>query len=190
MKLNNLGGFGICDGVSEVIVTTKNGSVNAAPIGIIRKRRCVFARIYEGTTLENIHSTGMLVANVTSDPRLFVISALGSLDEEHFDSFCGLPAIRNANAWILFKCKPRPKLDEYSVVLLDPTEGKINKNEVKAINRGLNAVIDATVHATRYVVTKDERLKQMIDYCNVIVSKCGGEEEKRAMGYLYRFLDQ
>ncbi|MDL5502950.1 MAG: DUF447 family protein, partial [Candidatus Methanoperedens sp.] len=51
--------------------------------------------------------------------------------------------------------------------------------------RGSNAVIEATVHATRYVLLKEQKYLDHIDHYNKIVQKCGGPDEKEAMKLLY-----
>ena len=64
-------------------------------------------------------------------------------------------------------------------------KSKILQRKIKPINRGFNAVIEATVHATRYVVLKEQKYLDHIDHYNTIVQKCGGPGEKEAMKLLY-----
>ncbi|MCK4733440.1 MAG: DUF447 family protein, partial [Methanophagales archaeon] len=77
---------------------------------------------------------------------------------------------------------------EYSLFQLTPLTIKINRKELKAINRGRNAVIEATILATRYLILNDERekeeLKKQMEHYAKIVEKCGGHREKEAMGIL------
>ncbi|MDY6865103.1 MAG: DUF447 family protein [Halobacteriota archaeon] len=190
---------GLFEGISEVIATTRSGisDFNAAPIGIIREGKSVYAKLYPGThTYSNISSTGMMVANVTHDPELFVRSAFSDLSTEYKDSFHGYPAIKDADAWILFRCyitkEPDPERNiKFFEVTLEPVSSKVNtKRSFRAVNRGLNAVIEATVHATRYVLTGDRMLKEWIEYYNTLVSTCGSPSEKRAMELLFRFIDE
>jgi hypothetical protein len=80
------------------------------------------------------------------------------------------------------------KSSDFILFQLTPIAVKINWNELKAINRGLNAVIEATILATRYKITRDERekeeiKKQMVHYAD-IVEKCGGRREKDAIEIL------
>ena len=190
---------GLFEGISEVISTTRSGvsSFNAAPIGIIRDGERVYAKMYPGThTFENIKLTGMMVANVTDDPELFVRSAFSDLSIDYKDSFHGYPAIKDADSWILFRChiskEPDPEKNiKYYEVTLEAVSTKVNpKRDLRAINRGLNGVIEATVHATRYVITGDRALKEWIDYYNKLVSTCGSTREKRAMELLFQFIDR
>jgi hypothetical protein len=56
------------------------------------------------------------------------------------------------------------------------------------VNRGFNAVIEASIHATRYVSLKGKEYLRQIEYCNTIVRKCGGAREKEAMRLLYELI--
>ncbi len=178
MKLRD---FGIQDGISEVIATTmsKEGMPNAAPIGIISDKK-ICARIYPDThTHSNIHATKKLVANVVSDPLLFVSSALGDLDEREFYTVDELPVLRCADAWVSFECE-KDKQDN-TLIHLHPIKGRILRKRVQAISRGTNAIIEATIHTTRYLAMKDEKYLEWIAHYEDIVKKCGGCREKEAM---------
>ncbi|MCO5384101.1 MAG: DUF447 family protein [Methanosarcina barkeri] len=65
----DLSEYGISAGISETIVSTGLDTPNAAPIGIIRKNKKIFVRIFKGSqTGENLVREGVLVANVVYDP--------------------------------------------------------------------------------------------------------------------------
>ena len=181
--------FGIHEGISEVIFTTisPDGVPNAAPIGLHLKGGTLFARIYNSKTLENIMSKRMAVANITEDPLLFVQSALSDIEFEKFEFVDGFPVLLQANAWILFKCRCKNG-EKTSVVELSPVKGKINTLKIKPVNRGFNAVIEATVHATRFVLHKEKKLIEQIHYNNTIVKKCGSSKDKEAMRLLFEML--
>jgi len=193
----NLKEAGIGEGISEVIVTTKStsGEPNAAPIGIIavtnedENENNYFVRLYKGSkTLSNVRETNKLAANVTNDAVLFVKSAFESLNETYFSLFSGFPVLKEANSWILFDCAFSEKTRETFVFRLTSLAVKINRKEVKAINRGLNAVIEAAILATRNAITEGERdwaerEKLMALYAR-IVEKCGGRREKEALKIL------
>ncbi len=196
---------GIGEGISEVIVTTQSvsGVPNAAPIGIItatnnnnskgkdENENNYFVKLYKGSkTLSNVQETNKLAANVTDDAVLFVKAAFEPLTESQFSLFYGFPVLKEANSWILFDCTFSEKKSESwnFVFQLTPLAVKINRKEVKAINRGLNAVIEAAIIATRYTIMEDgrdraEREKQMALYAR-IVEKCGGRREKEALKIL------
>ncbi|PXF51742.1 MAG: DUF447 domain-containing protein [Candidatus Methanophagaceae archaeon] len=185
---------GIGEGVSEVIVTTRSasGKPNAAPVGVISESNRYFARLYEGSrTLSNVRETSKLAANVTSDAVLFVKSALGNLDEAEFslffsssDSDYGFPVLSEASSWIIFETV----FTESSLFQLTPVAVKISRKEVKAVNRGFNAVVEATILATRFGRAKDEgekeETKKKMRFFAEIVEKCGGRREKEALSVL------
>ncbi len=187
---------GIGDGISEIIVTTKSasGMPNAAPIGIITEineegERKHFVKLYKGSqTLANVLETTMLAANVTDDAVIFVKTVFEHLSEVHFADFASMPVLTEANAWIVFKSVLIEERSDYLHFQVLPRAVKINRKEVKAINRGLNAVIEAAILATRYDVTTDAREKKemgkLMERYAEIVKKCGGRREKEAMGIL------
>jgi hypothetical protein len=173
-----------------VIFTTisTDGVPNAAPIGLHMKDGKFFARIYNSKTLDNILGKKTAAANIVDDPILFVQSALSDIQPDNFDLIGGFPVLKDAPGWIIFDCKVR-KGETISVVELSPVEAQIKHRQIKPINRGFNAVIEATVEATRYVVLKDKKYLDRIEYCNTIVRKCGGFREKDAMKLLFDLVE-
>jgi len=189
---------GIGEGISEVIVTTQSaaGMPNAAPIGIITEiddeqqgKPKHFVKLYKGSqTLENVLETSTVVANVTDDAVLFVKTAFGHLSELYLSDFAGVPVLTKANAWIVFTSVLIEERDDYFYFQVRPRTVKISRKEVKAINRGLNAVIEAAILATRFSPATNEQertemRKRVAEYAE-IVEKCGGRREKEAMGIL------
>jgi hypothetical protein len=188
---------GLGEGISEVIVTTKSasGMPNAAPIGIITVineetgEPHHFAKLYKGSqTLANVLETTMLAANVTDDAVFFVKTAFEQLSEAHFATFAGVPVLTEANAWVVFTSVLLEERSEYLLFQVLPRAVKINKKGVKAINRGLNAVIEAAILVTRFDRTTDERekeeMRKLMGQYAEIVKKCGGRREKEAIGIL------
>ncbi len=157
---------------------------NAAPMGLHRKGKRLFAGIYNSKTLDNILSNSLAAANIVDDPVLFVQSALSDLEPERFELVEGFPVLKDALGWILFDCRCEES-KKISVVNLSPIKGKINRRKIQPTNRGFNAVIEASIHATRYVVLKEQKQLDCIGYYNTIVKKCGGDQEKEAMELLY-----
>ncbi len=188
---------GIGEGISEVIVTTESaaGLPNAAPIGILTEldeqgKIQHFVKLYKGSqTLANVLETTTLATNVTDDAVLFVKTALGHLSEElYLSEFGGVPVLKDANAWIVFTTVLIEERSDYFHFQVLPRAVNINRKEVKAINRGLNAVIEATILATRLELAKDEQereaMKKQLKQFEEIVEKCGGRREKEAMRIL------
>lgn len=171
-----------------IFTTVSHGGIpNAAPMGLHRKSSRLFARIYNSKTLENIMSKPVAAANITDDPVLFVQSALSDIEAGRFEYVEGVPVLKNASGWIIFKCKCK-KGKNVSVVELSPVKGKINQLKLQPVNRGFNAVIEALIHATRYVVSKEQKYLERIEYYNAIVKKCGGAREKEAMRLLFELI--
>ena len=71
------------------------------------------------------------------------------------------------------------------VVSLNPEKEIIEEVTLHPVNRGFNSIIDATVHATRFKITRDPELKTLIDYHAGIVRKCGGKKELEALAMLW-----
>jgi hypothetical protein len=187
---------GIGEGISEVIVTTESaaGLPNAAPIGILTAIDVQgvtkhFVKLYKGSqTLANVLETTTLAANVTDDAVLFVKTALGHLSELYLSEFASVPIVKDANAWIVFTSILIEERRDFFHFQVLPRAVKINRKEVKAINRGLNAVIEAIIVATRLNLAKDERekeaMKKQMRLYKETVEKCGGSREKEAMRIL------
>ncbi|MCX9082017.1 MAG: DUF447 family protein [Candidatus Methanoperedens sp.] len=178
--------FGIHEGISEVILSTLSpeGIPNAAPIGLHMNDRKFFARIYNSKTLDNILGNHAAAANIVDDPFLFVQSALSDIEPGKFELKEGFPFLKDTLGWIVFDCRCR-KGENISVVELSPVRSKILRRKIIPVNRGFNAVIEATVHATRYVVLKEQRYMDYINYYDTIVQKCGSPGDKDAMKLLF-----
>ncbi len=181
--------YGIHEGISEIILTTisPDGVPNAAPMGLHRKGGRLFARIYNSKTLDNILSKPIAAANIVDNPNLFVQSALSDIEPEKFEFVDGFPLLKEALGWIIFDCACK-KGEKISVIELSPVKGEIIERKLQPINRGFNAVVEAAIHATRYVVLKERKYLDCIEYYNSIVKKCGGEREKDAMRLLYELI--
>lgn len=121
------------------------------------------------------------------DPVLFVKSALSDLGVENFEAINGFPVLKNSLGWVIFDCTCN-KGENVSMVEMIPVKGKILRKVIKPVNRGFNAVIEASIHATRYVNTKGQEYLRQIEYCNTIVRKCGGPREAEAMRMLYELI--
>lgn len=147
----------------------------------------LFVRIFNSNTLTNILANPKAAANIVDDPALLVKSALSDVEPEKYKFVKGFPVLKQALGWVIFDCDCRMG-ENISVVELSPLRGKINRMLIKPVNRGFNAVIEAAIHATRYVGLKEEEYLRQIGYCNTIVQKCGGAREKEAMRLLYELI--
>lgn len=192
----DLSSFGIREGISEMIISTGLEFPNAAPIGIIVKNGRTFVRLFKGThTWANVFKEKYLAANVVYDSLLFVRSTFFDLEPSEFDyvSACGLnfPILKEAAAWIVFECTDLKDTDQALVADLIPVKAgfiEANRKSLPVPNRGFNAVLEATVHATRYQLTGEEKYLELIRRYESLASRCGGENEKKAMKLIYEVL--
>ena len=192
------------EGINEVIVTTH---YNAAPIGIInRKGRLTMVLFHGSHTEENVRRDGWVVANFIFDPLIYVKTAFEDLpeDEPHFveetiggnlngnigGSTDGLTVHRleGVEAWGAYRCTVERSTNEALIVSLTPIYEEITGLRLHPVNRGFASVIEATVHATRYVRNKDPRLRELIEHHAGLVRKCGGERDVEAIEYLLKRL--
>lgn len=173
------------EGITETIVTTlsSDGIPNAAPMGIVKRGHNHFIGMYPGTrTYRNVGETGYLVANIVTDPLIYVISAFEDLDKAYFELKDGQPpVIKDAAAWVCFKA------DIDGVVRLTPQQSVIVNRAVPRFSRGFASVIDATITGTRLKLLGDAG-KQRIREDEVIVTKCGTPRDIEAMEKLKKIL--
>ena len=101
------------------------------------------------------------------------------------------PILKEAAAWVIFECINLKNTDQALVTDLLPVKAGFNEENGKNLpvpNRGFNAVLEATVHATRYQLTGEEKYLELIRHYETLASKCGGDPEKKAMKLLYEVL--
>ncbi|AKB80011.1 DUF447 family protein [Methanosarcina horonobensis HB-1 = JCM 15518] len=192
----DLPSFGIREGISEVIVSTGFEYPNAAPIGIITKGGRPFVRLFKGShTWANVLKERYLVSNVVYDSLLFVRSTFFDLEPSEFEYVISgglkFPILKEAVSWVVFECINIKNTDQALVADLVPINAgfnELNRKELPVPNRGFNAVIEATVHATRYQLSGEEKYLDWITHYESLASKCGGDAEKKAMKLLYEVL--
>jgi len=182
--------FGILDGISEVIATTRSdaSTPNAAPIGIIRDRDRLCVQLFSGShTRQNAAGTGKIVANIIHDPVMYVECTFEDPGPEAFEYPDGMdcPVLKRASAWILFECNQ----SKGNMFELTPIRGMIRDKPMLCINRGENSVIEALVHATRYRLNGDARYLDLIRHYDKIVQRCGGSAEKEAIARLKEIME-
>jgi hypothetical protein len=183
--------LGIFDGINEIIATTENelGAPNAAPLGLIKKGDALSVRLFVGShTYDNIMAGRKFVANVSHDPMLFVETALNDISDDKFVERDGELTLKDAEAWALFKCEPK-SLD-IALPEVEFVKGEVLKREFRAVNRGINLVVEAAVAATRYVALKSDLYLEEIFKIRRIVGRCGGPQEIDAMDRLEELIEQ
>jgi hypothetical protein len=177
-------------GINEVIATT---AYNAAPIGIHYRDKQYRAVLFSGShTAENIARDGWLVANLVHDPVLYVQTAFEDLPRDRFveEPVNGrtMHRLAGADGWVAFTATIGHRTDQAMTVTLRPEKELVEEVALYPVNRGFNNLIDATVHATRYIIARDPELKKLIDYHAGIVRKCGGKKELEALAMLEGYL--
>lgn len=178
------------EGINEVIATT---AFNAAPIGIhYREKNCRIVLFLGSHTAQNIARDGWVVANFTHDPILYVRTAFEDLPPEMFIMEAvnkkTVHRLAGADAWAAFSAVVDHRTAETMTVSLTLEKEIIEEVSLYPINRGFNNLIDATVHGTRYRVTRNPELKKLIDYHSGIVRKCGGKKELGALDLLMDYI--
>ena len=177
-------------GINEVIATT---SFNAAPIGIHYREKKYRAFLFLGShTAENIARDGWVVANFVHDPVIYVKTAFEDLPKDQFieEPVNGktMHRLAGADAWAAFSATVEHRTAETMTVSLQLEKELIEEVGIYPVNRGFNSLIDATVHATRYRITRDAELKKHIEYHAGIVRKCGGKKELEALEMLNGYI--
>ena len=177
-------------GINEVIATTDQ---NAAPIGIINRNGSLHMVLFLGShTARNVVRDRWVVANFVFDPVLYVRTAFEDLPPDAFvrEEIAGMVVsrLRDAEAWAAFAADVERSSDEAIVVRLSPVHEEVLDLRLHPVNRGFSSIVDATVHATGYVRTRDPWLRRLIEHHSSVVRKCGGAREWEALDLLMQYI--
>lgn len=184
-------------GVTESIIATlgPNKRWNYAALGLFARDRgsgsdpaaaadAVTARTWGGTrTRKNFERAGGGVVQFTTDPREFVDAALTTTEGEG-------PRLSGAVAWVRIEAtqlaRGEDRGTEWKDWRLDPVRVSVEREVVPTINRGFNAIIEATVAASRLDVPayEEETLRERLDYFGSVVESAGGAAELEALDRL------
>ncbi|MFB6300290.1 MAG: DUF447 domain-containing protein [Halobacteriales archaeon] len=177
-------------GVTESIVSTlgPNDRWNLAALGL-HAGDSVTARTWGRTrTRGNFERRGEGYIVFPVDPVLFVEAALGIRETD-------TPIPEDCDAWTAVEVK---RLDtgtsegtEWVEWELVPTESRIERECVRTINRGYNAVIEATVVASRLDVDAydTDSLLDRLAYLESVTRRCGGDRDQVAFDRLTELVD-
>ncbi|WP_338729293.1 DUF447 domain-containing protein [Haladaptatus sp. DJG-WS-42] len=172
-------------GVTESLVTTHgpNGKWNVAALGL-HAGSPVTARTYGRTrTWRNFHEEGEGYVQFPTDPVDFVDGALSVYE-------VGDPVLDSAAAWARVEVEQVDSIEQGDITVetwaLTPLESKVEAESVPTINRGFNAVIEATVAASRLDVPEydTKTLTARLEYLADVVATCGGPREHEALNRL------
>ena len=177
-------------GINEVIATTRQ---NAAPMGIhVRNGKTTIVLFRGSHTAANVQKDGWIVANFIHDPVLYVRTAFEDLPDEMFvdEPVSGImmQRLKGVDAWAAFTASIEHETTEAVVAVLTLQKELIREPVIHPVNRGFGSIIDATVHATRYMKTRDVDLKNQIEYHAGIIRKCGGKQELAALSLLQEYI--
>ncbi len=180
----------LTEGINEVIATT---DCNAAPMGIINRGGSLHMVLFRGShTARNIARERSVVANFVFDPVVYVRTAFEDLPEENFvrEEVDGriICRLRDVEAWAAFAADVERSSTEAIIVRLIPFHEEVLRLRLHPVNRGFASIVDATVHATRYVRNHDPWLGRLIEHHAGLVRKCGGQREWEALDLLERYI--
>ncbi|MFB6219461.1 MAG: DUF447 domain-containing protein [Halobacteriaceae archaeon] len=168
-------------GVTESVVTTRqpDGAWNAAALGLFAGDPVTARTWGETRTRRNFERTGAGYVQFVADPLLFVEAALGIHESDD--------PLLAADAWVEVAVERadagREGGTEWVEWALDPVDAGVERRRPRTINRGFNAVVEATVAASRLGVPAydDETLRDRLSYFGDVARRCGGERERAAI---------
>jgi hypothetical protein len=177
--------------IIETIVTSADaeGTVNFAPMGVEWGEELIVIKPFlETTTFRNLRETGVAVVNITDDVRIFARAALAS------STFPAHPAERVEGVVLDAACSWR----EVQVVNIDDTPPR-SRIETRVVHRGSlrdfigfnrarNAVLEATILATRTHMLPARQIRSDLERLQVIVNKTAGEREHEAMNFVTAYV--
>lgn len=180
-------------GVTESVVTTlgPNDRWNVAALGIHApvEGGPATARTWGRTrTWRNFEERGEGYVQFTRDPVDFVEAALTVREEDD-------PVLASADAWAHVEVTRVSEGSENGTQWVEwelrPAESAREVDTVPTINRGFNAVVEATVAASRLGVPGYERsvLLDRLAYFESVVETSGGERDREAFEALYGAVD-
>ncbi|MCT8337346.1 DUF447 family protein [Methanoculleus sp. Afa-1] len=180
----------LTEGINEVIATTDH---NAAPMGIINRNGSLHMVLFRGShTARNIARDRWVVANFVFDPVIYVRTAFDDLPLDAFVSEeidgTTVSRLRDVEAWAAFAADVERSGGEAFVARLSPLKEEVLGLRLHPVNRGFASIVDATVHATRYVKNRDPWLGQLIEHHSALVRKCGGAREWEALELLEGYI--
>lgn len=169
-------------GLTESVVTTRGpeGRWHLAALGL-RPGDPVTARTWgETRTRRNFEREGGGVIQFTRDPVTFVQAALAVREVDD-------PVLETADAWVEVAVERlesgRESDTEWVDWALRPGDSAVDRETVPTIERGFNAVVEATVDASRLdVPAYDETaLRDRLARHRAVVERCGSPRDREAM---------
>jgi hypothetical protein len=174
----------------ETILVTRNrdGSYNAAPMGVIRVNNRLEVKPFNSTTTyENLLRGDLTSINVTDDPMLFLQTAFkDELDES--------PNVKEwrvdgAVAVIMAEKKGEATLSDIRASFtFEPISISMYRNEPSVFSRGRAEAIEAVIHATRVKLFQSEKreaevkeLIEKLDACFDVIKRVSSDDSAEMM---------
>ncbi|MGB9979975.1 DUF447 domain-containing protein [Methanobacterium sp.] len=189
----------------ETIITTqnKNGTPNAAPIGVVCKNKNeIVLNLFEGThTLENIKASSKFIVNILKDPLVFVGCTTEDLSYDYFKKHNNDFYIKNTDAFFIasvtsikgIEKEDNVSKSKMSIVKASADEIIIKKNCVEPLNRAIFAIIESLVYSTRIKIVDEETSQiyaERIHEMSRIVNRVGSLDHKKAMQDILKYIEK
>jgi hypothetical protein len=173
--------------ILETIVTTISGEgrINVAPMGVTPAQGHFLLKPYrETTTYRNLLEVTSAVIHLVDDAAVYARSALGAYDGEY------LPTARVRGAVLANACS----WTEVEVAEVDDAAERVvfscrvvhtgRLRDFIGFNRARNAILEATILATRVRFLPLDQIWADLQKLEVIVGKCGDPHEVETMAFV------
>lgn len=169
--------------IIEAIISTMNqeGQVNFAPMGVLWETQPRIRPYRDTATYRNLAATGEGVINITDDVLIFAQSALSAVSFDYFPArmIRGV-VLRESCYYYEFAVRRVSEEGERAEFWVDiVSQGRLR--DFLGFNRGKNAVIEATILATRMQLYDPDWIREELERLSIIAQKTGGPKEKEAM---------
>jgi hypothetical protein len=177
--------------ILETIITSVDatGASNVAPMGVEWGEGEIVLKPYrETTTFRNLAATGEAVVNLVDDVMLYVRSALGSpiCPSSPARVVRGL-VLDAACSWRELRVREAETSEPRARFTCDVVWSEVRR-EFLGYNRARNAVLEATILATRTRILPIGEILAEYRRLQVIVDKTAGPVEREAMALLSDFV--
>jgi hypothetical protein len=176
--------------IIEAIVSTMNrdGQINFAPMGVLWETQPRIRPYRDTVTYRNLAVTGEGVINITDDVLIFAQSALSAVSFDYFPAKVVRGAVLRESCYyyefVVRRVSEEGERAEFWVEVV--SQGRLR--DFLGFNRGKNAVIEATILATRVGLHDPHRIREELERLSIIAQKTGGSEEKEAMELLMEYV--
>lgn len=177
--------------ILETIVTTvdSSGRVNLAPMGVVPSGDRILLQPYrETTTYRNLLEVPAAVIHQVDDATIYAYSALGAYQGEYRQAERISGAILTAAcSWTEVEVESMGGSPERASASCRVVHtGRIR--EFVGYNRARNAILEATILATRVRFLPQDELRADLNKLEILVDKCGDDPERQAMAFIMDFV--